>query len=127
MDRGGGMGGGHNRGMGRWRGGGPAMGTGPGWRLESGLVPAAPMTHVEALRPGPVESSRRVTAVVDEDRCTACGACGEACPEQAISVNGTATVDPARCTGCGACIASCLNEALALARSIPAVAGDVAG
>src|SRR4030043_1257675 len=115
MDRG--MGGGRNRGMGLWRGGGRGMGTGPGWRLESGLVPAAALNHAEAFRPGPGESRHRVTAVVDEDRCTACGACVEACPEQAISVDSIVAIDPGRCTGCGECIPQCPNEALTLARS----------
>ena len=127
MGRGGGMGGGHNRGMGRWRGHGRGIGAGPSWWPESGPVPAAALNHAEALRPGAVQTSRRVTAVVDEDRCTACGACVEACLEHAISVNGIAAVDPGRCIGCGECIPQCPNEALALGRSIPATVGGITG
>jgi NAD-dependent dihydropyrimidine dehydrogenase PreA subunit len=61
------------------------------------------------------ESTQRVTAVVDTDRCAGCGICVDACLQQAIWMNhGIAAIDRQRCTGCGTCIAECPQEALAL-------------
>jgi Fe-S-cluster-containing hydrogenase component 2 len=45
---------------------------------------------------------------VDDARCTGCGACIEACPSQAIALEGgLARIDQARCTACEACVAMC--------------------
>lgn len=55
-----------------------------------------------------------VLAVVDRDKCIACGACQGICPTGAISVREIARVDPMRCMGCGQCVAQCPQEAIAL-------------
>jgi heterodisulfide reductase subunit A len=52
-----------------------------------------------------------ITAVVDEDACTACGLCAKVCPYHAITVD-TEAKTPARvieaaCAGCGTCAAEC--------------------
>jgi heterodisulfide reductase subunit A len=52
-----------------------------------------------------------ITAVVDDDLCTACGLCAKVCPYHAIEVD-TAAKTPAHvieaaCAGCGTCAAEC--------------------
>jgi len=45
--------------------------------------------------------------------CTACGACIEDCPAEAISMrDGKAVIDPATCIGCGECLAVCRFDAI---------------
>jgi len=56
-------------------------------------------------------------AVVDADLCTACGACVDECPEEAIALNEDETlaiVDKAKCTGCGSCVDVCPTGAIEL-------------
>lgn len=56
-------------------------------------------------------------AVVDADRCTACGACEEACRFNAISLpepGSPAVVDPIACEGCGVCKLVCRPDAISL-------------
>ncbi len=53
-------------------------------------------------------------AKVDEETCTACGACSEVCPADAITVEDSAKVDPELCTECGACTEECPLEAITL-------------
>ena len=57
---------------------------------------------------------RRITAVVDLERCAGCNICAEVCPEGAISVENIAMIDPQKCTGCGSCIDECPNDAISL-------------
>lgn len=54
-------------------------------------------------------------AVVDEDNCTACGACAEKCQFRAIGFrNKHAFIRPKRCMGCGVCVQACAKDALSL-------------
>ncbi len=51
--------------------------------------------------------------VVDEDRCTLCGACAEVCAFKAITVVGsTVLVFPELCHSCGACTLFCPESAI---------------
>lgn len=49
--------------------------------------------------------------MVDEERCTGCGACISACPAGAIvrAGDGSVTTDRSRCTACGACVDACAD------------------
>ena len=49
-------------------------------------------------------------AVIDEERCTACGQCLERCQFKAISED--FRVDPVACEGCGVCVHFCPEEAI---------------
>jgi heterodisulfide reductase subunit A len=54
-------------------------------------------------------------AVVDKDRCNACGLCVPACPSQAITFNeirDCVIVDEVRCQACGECMATCPVDAI---------------
>ena len=55
-------------------------------------------------------------AVVDQNRCVACGACMSVCPRAAISVwrGCYAQVDQERCVGCGLCAKTCPAGCIAL-------------
>ena len=58
-----------------------------------------------------------ITAVVDPDRCAACGNCVLSCPYEAIEMvdqDGAraARVNEAQCKGCGTCVAACHNDAI---------------
>ena len=56
-----------------------------------------------------------MAAVVDSSKCVGCGTCIDACPLQAISMDGdVAKVDPDTCGGCGACTSECPSEAITL-------------
>ena len=51
--------------------------------------------------------------VIDEDLCTACGACIEKCPCEAISlVNDKANINTNKCKMCRACVKVCPVEAI---------------
>jgi H+/Na+-translocating ferredoxin:NAD+ oxidoreductase subunit B len=53
---------------------------------------------------------------VDDDLCTGCGLCIDACQFGALSVNGVASVNRTKCVGCGVCVNACLDKALILER-----------
>ncbi|MDH3457101.1 MAG: 4Fe-4S binding protein [Gemmatimonadota bacterium] len=64
----------------------------------------------------PMVASSGFVAEVDELACIACGTCEEACPFEAVSVNGRARVEWEKCMGCGVCEGHCDTEAIALVR-----------
>ena len=59
-----------------------------------------------------------VTAVVNQDLCTACGLCVRVCPYDAIHADPKtktkAVVTAAKCAGCGACAAECNQGAITM-------------
>ncbi len=46
------------------------------------------------------------------DKCVACGACIDVCPNDAITVDDVAVIDASKCVDCGACIDECPSEAI---------------
>jgi NAD-dependent dihydropyrimidine dehydrogenase PreA subunit len=50
---------------------------------------------------------------IDEDKCSGCAACLEACPEGAIVLRGSvAAIEQERCTGCADCLSACPEAAI---------------
>ena len=67
-------------------------------------------------------------SIVDEQACTGCELCLDACQFDALTLNTTAEVDVTRCVGCGLCVLACPDQALSLSRrpdtEIPEVPQD---
>jgi len=55
-----------------------------------------------------------MVVTIDEGKCTACGACADACPVDAIKVDDKAKVDAETCIDCGTCVDECPVEAIEL-------------
>ena len=55
-----------------------------------------------------------MAAFIDEEKCTGCGICEDACPEEAITMDDMARVNPELCNECGTCVDECPNEAISL-------------
>lgn len=52
---------------------------------------------------------------VNEELCTGCGACVEACPVEAISLSADkAQIDGEKCVDCGVCVGECPTDAISL-------------
>ena len=51
---------------------------------------------------------------IDKEKCTACRACAEVCPVDAITVEDVAIVDKNKCMECGSCIGVCPVDAIEL-------------
>ena len=59
------------------------------------------------------ETAHMTVPIVDESRCTHCGACSDLCQFKAISVLGNIVLTfPEMCHGCGGCIAVCAEKAI---------------
>ena len=52
-------------------------------------------------------------AVVEIEKCIACGVCADVCPEKAISIDKVAVIDELKCTGCDRCVEVCPQGAIA--------------
>jgi Fe-S-cluster-containing hydrogenase component 2 len=64
-------------------------------------------------------------ALLDAEKCTACGRCAKRCPFSAISAKpGAVTIPAEKCWGCGICRSACSQQAIRLSdrRTVPAVA-----
>jgi len=56
---------------------------------------------------------------IDEQLCTGCGTCVDACPRGAISLDGgVATWSAERCNDCGACVDACPQRAILLVETV---------
>jgi ferredoxin len=53
-------------------------------------------------------------AVVDAEKCTACGTCVDECPVGAIELEDVAVVDADACTECGTCVDVCPSDAITI-------------
>lgn len=47
-----------------------------------------------------------------ENECVACGACADACPQDAITIDGVAVINQSECVDCGACVDECPSSAI---------------
>ncbi|HOX31187.1 MAG TPA: 4Fe-4S binding protein [Spirochaetales bacterium] len=66
-----------------------------------------------AARAGEGASASIQVPVLDEARCSGCGACAKACRFGAIvALGGVVTIDERVCKGCGRCVAACPSRAL---------------
>ncbi len=103
------------RGTDQRRDSGRGKGAGPRWQLGRASVSAAAVLNTPAARqPIPMPTTYPLIVTVDQDRCTGCAICVDACLEQAISVDQIAEIDITRCIGCCACIPVCQSKSLSL-------------
>jgi len=55
-----------------------------------------------------------MAVTIDKETCTACGACVDVCPVNAIELKDKAVVDEDTCIDCGTCVDECPVEAISL-------------
>ena len=55
-----------------------------------------------------------MAVTIDKEKCTACGACVDVCPVDALKLEETAVVDEETCIDCGTCVDECPVEAISL-------------
>lgn len=74
------------------------------------------------LDPRPVESTDfwgGQIAVVDQEACTGCGTCQDACRFDAIEMrDGISTINPIACEGCAACLYPCPEGAITMQEQV---------
>lgn len=66
----------------------------------------------------PMLASSGYVAEVDEELCISCGSCEQACPFNAISLNGSSSINKEVCMGCGVCVSRCDQGAISLRRAV---------
>jgi ferredoxin len=89
-----------------------AAGTGSGTAAVA-VVPA-PASDGPVGAPAVSSRARTVAILVRPESCLGCGACVEACPRSAITLEETAVIDARTCTGCSFCVDACPQDALGL-------------
>jgi heterodisulfide reductase subunit A len=80
---------------------------------DSILQARAAASKAAELVNAPIEIEPKY-AVIDHEKCTACGACVKLCPYGAAYTNGHITIDPLSCIGLGGCILRCPEHAISL-------------
>ena len=55
-----------------------------------------------------------MAAIVDKEKCTACGTCVDSCPVEAIKMEEKADIDKENCIDCGTRVDECPEEAISL-------------
>jgi NAD-dependent dihydropyrimidine dehydrogenase PreA subunit len=64
--------------------------------------------------------------LIDEEKCSGCGLCLEACPQGAIVLGESgAAIDQSMCTGCAACLAACPQAAIYEVEAAPVAVAAV--
>lgn len=81
-------------------------------RFTPSECPPRPCLPRQGLRRGirteDIHQSKNMAYKINPETCTACGACAETCPQEAISAGSPAyTIDPEKCIDCGACESAC--------------------
>ena len=92
---------------------------GPKTAAESVASGMAAVTQSAALLKKGFAELDPLVATVDQDTCTGCTACAEACPYDAIERmvcddREVAMILPAVCKGCGGCVPMCPEDAIDL-------------
>ena len=55
----------------------------------------------------------KMAVIIDEEKCSGCGACADICPVDAIKIENDKAVINEECVECGACVSQCAEEAIA--------------
>ncbi|MBQ9068844.1 MAG: 4Fe-4S binding protein [Eggerthellaceae bacterium] len=53
-----------------------------------------------------------MAVTINTDECVGCSVCVDACPSDALSVDGVCSVDADKCVDCGTCIDECPTDAI---------------
>ena len=58
------------------------------------------------------EAEVSIMPTIKAEDCVGCGACVDACPSDAITIDDVAVIDAGACVDCGACIDECPSDAI---------------